>query len=98
VPEFLRMQFERVASELRGSPFRLANLYLSLGEDRLAPLLDRVALAHAQVEIGSYPRFDDADHRVRVTVEGKDRALVQAALEALLAILPPGALVRSEGP
>ena len=98
VPEFLRMQFERIASELRGSPFRLANLYLALGEDRLAPLLDRVAQDHPQVEIGSYPRFDDADHRVRVTLEGKDQARVRAALEAVLALLPPGALVRADGP
>lgn len=98
VPQFLRMQFDHIAADLRGSPFRLANLYLALGEDRLAPLLDRVALDHPLVEIGSYPRFDDADHRVRVTMEGKDLARVRAALEALLALLPPGALVRAEGP
>lgn len=98
VPQFLRMQFDHIAPDLRGSPFRLASLYLALGEDRLAPLLDRVALDHPLVEIGSYPRFDDADHRVRVTMEGKDLARVRAALEALLALLPPGALVRSEGP
>ena len=42
VPEFLKMQFERVAAQLQGSPFRLANLYLALGEDRLAPLLHRL--------------------------------------------------------
>jgi molybdenum cofactor synthesis domain-containing protein len=98
VPQFLRMQFDHIAPDLRGSPFRLASLYLALGEDRLAPLLDRVALDHPLVEIGSYPRFDDADHRVRVTMEGKDLERVRAALEALLALLPPGALVRSEGP
>jgi molybdenum cofactor synthesis domain-containing protein len=98
VPQFLRVQFDHIAPDLRGSPFRLASLYLALGEDRLAPLLDRVALDHPLVEIGSYPRFDDADHRVRVTMEGKDLARVRAALEALLALLPPGALVRSEGP
>ncbi|HZY05975.1 MAG TPA: molybdopterin-binding protein [Anaeromyxobacteraceae bacterium] len=98
VPEFLRQQFERIAGDLRGSPFRLANLYLALGEDRLATLLDRVARAHPRVEIGSYPRFDQADHRVRVTLEGKDEEMVRAALQAVLALLPPGAVVRSEGP
>jgi molybdenum cofactor synthesis domain-containing protein len=98
VPQFLRMQFDHVAPDLRGSPFHLASLYLALGEDRLAPLLDRTALGHPLVEIGSYPRFDDADHRVRVTVEGKDLERVRAAVEALRALLPPGALVRAEGP
>ena len=42
------------------------------------------------MEIGSYPRFDEgADHRVKVTLESKDAARVEAALRALLAALPP---------
>jgi hypothetical protein len=50
------------------------------------------------VEIGSYPRFDDADHRVKVTLEAKDRARVATALQQLLAELPAGVVVRIEGP
>ncbi len=98
VPQFFRFQFERVAHLLAGSPFRLACVYLSVGEGALAALLDRVAHAHPGVEIGSYPRFDDADHRVKVTLEAKDGARVAAALEALMADLPPGSVVRTEGP
>jgi molybdenum cofactor synthesis domain-containing protein len=97
VPEFLRMQFERVAPALASPPFRLASVYVRLGEDRLAPLLDAVALAHPMVDIGSYPRFDAADHRVRVTLEAKDEDAVEAALRALLGCLPEGSLVRTEG-
>ena len=98
VPEFLRFQFEGFAGELAAPPFRLACVYSRLGEDRLAPILDQVARDHADVEIGSYPRFDEADHRVKITVEGKDLDRVSAALAALLAALPPQAVVRSEGP
>jgi molybdenum cofactor synthesis domain-containing protein len=98
VPEFFRYQFERFAPRLEGAPFRLANLYLSVGEERIAPLLDRIARDHRDVEIGSYPRFDEADHRVKVTVEGRDGARVSAALAALLAALPRDAVIRTEGP
>lgn len=98
VPAFFRHQFERLAPELAAPPFRLACVYVTLGEDRLAPLLDRLALDHPAVEIGSYPRFDEADHRVRVTLEGKDLQRVEAALAALLALLSPDAVVRTEGP
>lgn len=98
VPEFLRLQFESIAPELAGPPIRLASLYLALGEERLAPLLDRVALDHPRVDIGSYPRFDAADHRVRVTLESVDEPRVRDALRALLELLPEGALVRGEGP
>lgn len=98
VPQFFRWQFDRIADVLSSAPFRLASVYLSIGEDRLAPILDRVVREHPAVEIGSYPRFDDADHRVRVTIESKDGARVADALAALLAALPEGAVLRTEGP
>jgi molybdenum cofactor synthesis domain-containing protein len=98
VPRFFRFQFDGIAHLLAAPPFHLACVYVSSDEDQIAPLLDRVAREHPEVEIGSYPRFDDADHRVKVTVEAKDVARVAAALAALLAALPAGAVVRTEGP
>jgi molybdenum cofactor synthesis domain-containing protein len=98
VPQFFRWQFEQIAAVLSAPPFRLACVYLAVGEDQVAPLLARVAADHQAVEIGSYPRFDDADHRVKVTVESKDVGCLSSALAALLAALPPGAVVRCEGP
>ena len=97
VPSFFRFQFDRIAHLLEAPPFRLACVFLSVGEGEIAPTLDRVANAHPLVEIGSYPRFDEADHLVKVTLEAKDAARVAAALAALLAELPPGAVVRTEG-
>jgi len=97
VPSFLRHQFEGVASALAGAPFHLVCLYLRPGEDRIAAPLGAVARAHPAVEIGSYPRFDEADHRVRVTVEGRERPLVLAAVQAVLAALPRDDVVRIEG-
>lgn len=98
VPQFFRWQFDRVARELSAPPFRLACVYLGVGEDAVAPILDRVAHDHPAVEIGSYPRFDGADHRVKVTIEAKDAVRVAAALSALLAGLPAGSVLRTEGP
>ncbi|HUL60388.1 MAG TPA: molybdopterin-binding protein [Anaeromyxobacteraceae bacterium] len=98
VPQFFRYQFEGIAALLAAPPFRLASVYTAIGEDRLAPILDRLAAEHPEVEIGSYPRFDETDHRVRVTFESKDAARVSAALAALLAALPPRDVVRTEGP
>lgn len=98
VPQFFRWQFDLIAPELSAPPFRLACVYLGVGEDAVACLLDRVAREHPAVEIGSYPRFDAADHRVKVTIEAKDAARVSAALSALLAGLPAGSVIRTEGP
>lgn len=98
VPQFCRFQFERIAGTLAAPPFHLACLYLRVGEGPIAALLDRVVASHPEVEIGSYPRFDGADHRVKLTVESKDEGKVLRARDALLAALPPGVVVRVEGP
>ena len=97
-PRFFRAQLEVLLGGVTASPYRMASLYLSLGEDHFAPALDEVARAHPAVDIGSYPRFDDADHRVLVTFESKDGAAVARAVSAFEAALPAGALLRREGP
>jgi len=48
------------------------------------------------VSIGSYPRFDDADHRVKVTFDGRDEAEVRRAADFLRERVPVGALLREE--
>lgn len=99
VPRFFRLQFDAFAVELRGAPrFRLATLELTLREDEFAESLADVARDHPDVAIGSYPRFDAADHAVRVTFEAIDAARVAAARDAFRAVLPAGAVVRGEGP
>jgi len=98
VPEFCRFQFEQFAPSLSAPPFRLSCVYVRIGEGPIAAVLDRVVREHPAVEIGSYPRFDGADHRVKLTVESKDEASVVAARDALIAALPPGSVVRVEGP
>jgi molybdenum cofactor synthesis domain-containing protein len=99
VPRFFRLQFEAFARDaLAAPPFRLASAYLSLREDEFAAELHAVAREYPDVEIGSYPRFDGADHAVRVTFEAKDAARVEAARAAFLAAVPDAAVVRVEGP
>jgi molybdenum cofactor synthesis domain-containing protein len=98
VPRFFRWQLDAIAPLLRAAPYRLANVFVDAGEEEIAPALEMVVAAHPDVEIGSYPRFDPTDHRVKVTVEAKDDAAVRAALAALVAALPAGRVVRVEGP
>jgi molybdenum cofactor synthesis domain-containing protein len=98
VPKFLRYQFDQFAGAMGGAPFHLASVFISVVEDQIAPALGAVAAAHPQVEVGSYPRFDEADHAVKLTVESRDLDDVLAALDALLAALPAAAVVRVTRP
>ena len=94
VPKFLRYQFDRFAAAWAASRSTWPASTSRWSRTRLPPALTAVAAAHPGVELGSYPRFDDADHLVKLTVESRDRPTVVAALEALLAALPAGAVVR----
>jgi molybdopterin-biosynthesis enzyme MoeA-like protein len=98
VPKFLRYQFDRFARAMGGEPFFLACVFVSVLEDQIAPTLTAIAATHPRVVLGSYPRFDDADHSVKLTVEGRDRTAVILALEALLAALPGADVVRVTRP
>ncbi len=97
-PRFFRMHFDAFVAELKATPFRIANVYVAVAEHSFAASLDTIARAHPDVDIGSYPKFDDGDHQVQVTFEGKDAARVALAMRAFLETLPAGAVLRFDGP
>jgi len=97
VPPLFQRQLETVLGMLPGEPLFVRALYLAQGEAEIAAALDRVALQTPGVGIGSYPQYrPEMDHRVRVTVEGRERGAVDAAVARLEAELPPGAVLRIE--
>jgi molybdenum cofactor synthesis domain-containing protein len=96
VPQLFRMHVDAIAGNYGGPSFYLRCVYLSVGETAIARVLDRVAAEHPAVAIGSYPRIDDADHKVKLTVEAQDVGPVDRALAALLAALPKSSVVRVE--
>ncbi len=96
VPELFRMHLVGIAERYRGAPFHLRCVYLSVGETAIAAILDRLVREHPRVAVGSYPRIDDADHRVKLTLESQIEAPVDEALAALLELLPPATVIRVE--
>jgi molybdenum cofactor synthesis domain-containing protein len=97
VPSLFRMQFEVLAEHFRDAPFFLRAVYLSSGEVAITAALDAVVARHPAVQIGSYPRFDaEADHRVKLTVEAREQAAVEAAFRDLLNSLPKDVVLRTE--
>lgn len=96
VPSLLREGFLRLRERFRVTPIHSKALYFTVGEGTLAEHLDATVARYPAVGIGSYPRFDDADHRVKVTFDGRDPAQVRAACEFLKTRLPPDTIVREE--
>jgi len=88
VPALFRVQLEAVLPELPGTPVVLKQLFLNARESEIAATLDAVALKRPHVAIGSYPTWgEEADHRVKLTIEHVDAREVSAAFDELKAAL-----------
>jgi molybdenum cofactor synthesis domain-containing protein len=95
VPEVFQMKLPHIRGELGGgTPFFSLAVFVLLDEGDLKPLLDRTVARHREVEVGSYPKWHDAEYRTKLTFDGLNEARVRAARDAFVAELPAGALVR----
>lgn len=96
VPQLFVEKFEALKERYRAPPIALTSLFLSCGEGHIAALLTDATAQFPGIAIGSYPRFEhSADHRVKVTVESRDAALV-AACSAWLTERLTGHVLRVE--
>ncbi len=96
VPSTARRKFLAIRERFRGRAFSLVVLYVSKGESAIAERLSKVAREFPEVAIGSYPRYDDADHKVKVTVESRSADRTRAAANALKTLLGDS-IIRIEG-
>lgn len=90
VPGLFREKLDALQERFRAPPIALSSLLLSCGEGSIAAVLTDATARFAGIAIGSYPRFDpSADHRVKVTIESRDAALVAACRDFLRRELAP---------
>jgi molybdenum cofactor synthesis domain-containing protein len=84
IPQIFRVKFGAIRERFRATPFHLRNVFTSAEEGTIAAHLDEVVARFPDVQIGSYPTLEAQDHRVKVTLESKDAAAVEAATLALV--------------
>ena len=94
VPELFRKKFDGLKELFRDVPFHLASVFVSVGESSLAEHLNGLLERHPELLLGSYPEFSNPEYRVKITLESKDRAYMERALEDFLGCLPPSSVVR----
>jgi molybdopterin-biosynthesis enzyme MoeA-like protein len=98
VPEIFQLKMPLIRAELHGSaPFISMAVFTSLDEGQIKELLDRVVVEHADVDIGSYPKWSDPEYKTKLTFDGLIEARVRAARDAFARGLPEGTVVRIEG-
>lgn len=96
VPEHFRRKFLAIRERFRVAPFYNHAIYTKEDEFDLADNLRAVAAAHPLVAIGSYPNFSSEEYRVKLTLESKDAAALDAAVRQLMDMLDRDKFVRGE--
>jgi molybdenum cofactor synthesis domain-containing protein len=88
IPAIARAMFKSLAPELTTGPQILsASVEVHAREGDLAAPLERIAEAHPEVEIGSYPFSRDGRFGASLVVRGIDRRLVEAVAAEIAATL-----------
>ena len=90
IPEIFKRKFKSIRERFRSAPYFLKCVFTSDEEGRIAGELDRVVAAYPGVQVGSYPKLDEPDYKVKVTLESKTQADVDAACAALVRALGAG--------
>ncbi len=88
VPELFRNKFASIRERFRDSPYFLKVVYIREGEGTIASILKETEENFESLQVGSYPRFDTHNYRVKVTLESKNKEIVEQGLEYLLTHIP----------
>jgi molybdenum cofactor synthesis domain-containing protein len=95
VPVIFRRKFDSIREMFRSGPIFSRAVYSREAEGGIAATLDAVVDEFPSVSIGSYPRFDQHDYQVKITLDGRDGDAVERATARLANALGP-AFVRQE--
>lgn len=96
IPEILEQKFLALKERFAASPYHLRVVYTRDGEGTIAEHLNATMARFPELLLGSYPKLGDPEYAVKLTLESKDQAYVDAALAHLLTLLPAETVVRTE--
>ncbi len=96
IPEILEQKFHALKERFTASPYHLRVVFTRDGEGSIAEHLNATVARFPELLLGSYPKLGDPEYAVKLTLESKDQAYVEAALKHLLSLLPAEAVVRTE--
>ena len=97
IPDIFRQKFLALKGRFAADPYYLKVLYTREYESVIAGFLNETLREYPEVMLGSYPKNNDPEYRVKITLESKDRHYVNRAFQHLITLLPEGCVVKTEG-
>jgi molybdenum cofactor synthesis domain-containing protein len=96
IPQIFERKLTALLERFTADPYYIRVIYSSAGEGTIAEYLNDCLRHYPNLMLGSYPRVDDAEYRVKLTLESKDRDYLEGAFNHLMGLLPRDAVVRIE--
>lgn len=96
IPELFEQKFLSLRERFAAAPYHLRVVYTRDGEGAIAEHLNATLAAFPELLLGSYPRMDDTEYAVKLTLESKDADYLERAVRDLLGRLPAEGIVRTE--
>ena len=85
-----------VREEFRGEPFYLRQIYVTCMESDIAQPLVELLEEFPELMLGSYPRLTPEGYHTLLTLESREEAYVNRAVDSLVARIPASDLLRVE--
>lgn len=95
-PTVMRKKFTAIREHFRHAPFHLRKIYTRMEEGPLAEIMGRLERTTPGLAIGSYPVYDNADYKVQITIESKEKSIVDGAFDALMNFIPASTIWKTE--
>ena len=96
IPELFEKKFHSIRDRFSGVPFVLRKIYVRESESEIADVLNDLLREFPELMLGSYPRINEEDYRVMLTLESRDALYLERATESLCARLPADVIHRIE--
>ena len=96
IPELFEKKFDSIRDRFAGVPFLLRKIYVRENESDIADALNTLLKEFPQLMLGSYPRINEEDDRVLLTLESRASDSVTRATATLVSRLPADAIHKIE--
>lgn len=96
IPQIFETKVEALCKRFVTSPYHIRQVLVSANESHIADHLNATLEAFPALMLGSYPKLGNDEYRVRLTLESKDEAYLDNALEDLVERLPEDYIVKIE--
>jgi molybdenum cofactor synthesis domain-containing protein len=96
IPQLYEAKLTALKGRFASDPYYMRAIYTRAGEGAIAEHLNACLARFPALLLGSYPKIDNPEYRVRLTLESKDRDYLERAFNHLLALMPTEIVVKTE--